>query len=71
MDNKPNRQMIGGFMTPIPGDGCISRRDYFAGCALTGIVSRPESSSWDMDSIGVNAFKYADALLKAGEVEDD
>ncbi len=41
----------------------ISIRDYFAAAALQGILADGGGASWDDDA--KNAFKAADAMLKA------
>lgn len=41
-------------------------RDWFAGKALQGILACPEPGvDWDPDITAANAYKQADAMLKA------
>ena len=45
----------------------ISKRDYFAAAALTGLLSRNSGASDGTDiyaSMATEAFEYADAMLK-------
>jgi hypothetical protein len=42
-------------------------RDYFAAAALQGILADGGGASWDDDA--KNAFKAADAMLKAREAK--
>jgi hypothetical protein len=45
----------------------ISKRDYFAAAALTGLLARETGASEGTDayaSIAAEAFEYADAMLK-------
>jgi hypothetical protein len=45
----------------------ISKRDYFAAAALTGLLSRSEGAPDGTDvyaSMSTEAFEYADAMLK-------
>jgi len=42
----------------------ISLRDFFAGCALMGIVQQTDRQ-WNMPSDVTEAFQYADAMLRA------
>jgi hypothetical protein len=44
-----------------------SNRDYFAAAALQGILAEGGGASWDDDA--KNAFKAADAMLKAREAK--
>jgi hypothetical protein len=44
-----------------------SNRDYFAAAALQGITADGGGASWDDDA--KNAFKAADAMLKAMEAK--
>jgi len=43
----------------------ISLRDYFAGQALSGQLSRSECFGWDFEDFAKEAYKHADAMLKA------
>lgn len=53
----------------------MSLRDYFAAKAMQAIVPQYETSMVDciehMDFIAAGAFKLADAMLKAREVEHE
>ena len=42
----------------------ITLRDFFAGCALVGILSAPVGR-YEGGYEGANAFMFADAMLKA------
>lgn len=45
----------------------ISKRDFFAAHALTGILSRPGGPASGLavhDNVAAEAFHYADAMLK-------
>jgi hypothetical protein len=45
----------------------ISKRDYFAAQALTGLLSRPSGPSQSLNvhpNIAAEAFQYADEMLK-------
>jgi hypothetical protein len=44
----------------------MTLRDWFAGQALAGMLANPDS--WTGDR-GVMAYRYADAMLRAREVE--
>ena len=45
----------------------MTLRDYFAAAALQGILADGGGASWDDDA--KNAFKAADAMLKAREAK--
>lgn len=61
----------GGPAFPVPDiDGSkvcegMTLRDYFAGKAMQGIVSREVSNENLIDRYAVGAYKMADAMLKA------
>ena len=42
-------------------------RDWFAGQALTGILSYHEEQSWQHFEYAIEAYRYADAMLIARE----
>jgi len=44
----------------------VSLRDYFAAAALQGNIAHPEVTG-NRDDIARDAYKYADAMLKARE----
>lgn len=46
----------------------MSRRDYFAAAALTGILAAVKGGWAGPDSHSKLAYKYADAMLAAGKV---
>jgi hypothetical protein len=48
------------------GHDGMTLRDWFAGQALAGMLANPDS--WTGDR-GVMAYRYADAMLRAREVE--
>jgi hypothetical protein len=54
-------------ITPAINYHGISMRDYFAAAALQGILADGGGASWDDDA--KNAFKAADAMLKAREAK--
>jgi len=43
-------------------------RDFFAGCALTGLLSLP-TEVWGPKGLAESALGFADAMLKAREAE--
>ena len=45
----------------------ISRRDYFAAAALTGMLG---SGYYDLRAAAGEAFKHADAMIEAGEAAE-
>lgn len=45
---------------------CVEIRDWFAGMSLQGILACPEPMvDWGADISAENAYKQADAMLKA------
>ena len=56
-----NREVIDYVM-----ESGMTLRDYFAAAALTGLMADGGGPSWDDDA--KNAYKAADAMLKAREV---
>lgn len=46
-------------------------RDYFAAKALQGICSSGPGGSWTDDMLACEAYRLADAMLKAREVKRD
>ena len=56
-----------GKETTIPTNG-MTLRDYFAGQALEGMLSNPESIS-NKTSVAIHAYGFADAMIKAREVK--
>lgn len=56
-------------ITKIPGR--ISRRDYFAGCALMGIIVSEGTSASSHRRDAVESFEIADAMIQASAVKDD
>ena len=61
--SKPNDD--GGPAFPLCLSIGMTLRDYFAAAALQGILADGGGASWDDDA--KNAFKAADAMLKARE----
>lgn len=49
----------------------VSLRDYFAAKALQGICSSGPDRSWTDDMLACEAYRLADAMLKAREVGHD
>lgn len=47
----------------------MSLRDYFAAQALSGLLANPKSDSVRFDDYAKDAWKMADAMLKAREVK--
>lgn len=64
----------GGSAFPIPGmaerwDDCkgMTLRDYFAATAVQGIAAQGELRADLLQYIGADAYRLADAMLKARE----
>ena len=55
-------------ITPAINYHGISMRDYFAAAALQGNIAHPEVTG-NRDDIARDAYKYADAMLKAREAK--
>ena len=53
-------------ITPAINYHGISMRDYFAAAALQGNIAHPDVTG-NRDDIARDAYKYADAMLKARE----
>lgn len=54
-------------VTAVGGEGGMLLRDYFAAKAMQGMVSKEASHvSW-IDDYAKNAYKMADAMMKARE----
>ena len=67
--NQPINYVAPVFPTPAGtqhNDG-MTLRDYFAAAALQGIMADGGGASWDDDA--KNAYKAADAMLKAREAK--
>ena len=47
----------------------LSKREWFAGMALQGILSRDSIQFHKSTTIAVWAYDYADAMVRAGEVQ--
>jgi len=45
----------------------MTMRDYFAAKAMQGIASKPGCTDYEYEAI--SAYKYADAMIAAGEVK--
>jgi hypothetical protein len=58
---------IGSIGPQLTIKGGATLRDYFAAAALQGILADGGGASWDDDA--KNAFKAADAMLKAREAK--
>jgi len=52
---------------PLKSTG-MTLRDYFAAAALQGNIAHPEVTG-NRDDIAMDAYKYADAMLKAREAK--
>jgi hypothetical protein len=46
----------------------LSKREWFAGMALVGMIAHPEGGGTPQ-TLADYAYRYADAMLKAGVVE--
>ena len=55
-------------ITPAINYHGISMRDYFAAAALQGNIAHPDVTG-NRDDIARDAYKYADAMLKAREAK--
>jgi hypothetical protein len=58
---------IGSIGPQLTIKGGMTLRDYFAAAAMQGILADGGGASWDDDA--KNAFKAADAMLKAREAK--
>lgn len=58
---------IGSIGPQLTIKGGLSIRDYFAAAALQGLIADGGGASWDDDAN--NAYRAADAMLKAREVK--
>lgn len=47
----------------------MTLRDYFAGQALAGILTRKESDGWTNREVASDCYSYADAMLAAREAK--
>ena len=64
--NNPSAFPVNGDWSQIKDKG-MTLRDYFAAQAMQGIVSKERSHvSW-VDEYAKNAYKMADAMMKARE----
>lgn len=53
--------------TTEPSLSGLSIRDYFAAKAMQALISRPESENWTIEEIAIDAYSYADEMLKERE----
>lgn len=62
-ENKSFYEEEGGSLFPIPGGagGSMTMREYYAGCALTGLLSGPRELP--LNEACNEALNYADELL--------
>ena len=54
-------------VTAVGGEGGMDLRDYFAAKAMQGIVSRGILKEVPLELYAENAYKMADAMMKARE----
>ena len=52
-----------------PTEYGLTKREWFAGMALQGILSRDSIQFHKSTTIAVWAYDYADAMVRAGEVQ--
>lgn len=45
----------------------MTLRDYFAAKAMQALIYRPESEYWTTEEIAIDAYSYADEMLKERE----
>jgi hypothetical protein len=45
----------------------MTLRDFFAAKAMQALCSRSESDNWTTDEVAIDAYSYADSMLKARE----
>ncbi len=61
----------GGPAFPIFGEGGtevgMSLRDWFAGVALSGMVSHPDMCPSTVSGVAQEAYRYADAMISERE----
>jgi hypothetical protein len=48
-----------------PGPPYLTLRDQFAMAALTGVLANPENDSFEHEAFAIEAYRYADAMMKA------
>ena len=56
----------------VTGNPCdqhfgMTLRDYFAAKAMQALIYRPESEYWTTEEIAIDAYSYADEMLKERE----
>jgi len=49
--------------------GGMTLRDYFAGQALAGMLTRKESDGWTNREVAGDGYSYADAILASREAK--
>lgn len=45
----------------------MTLRDYFAAKAMQALIYRPESENWTIEEIAIDAYSYANEMLKERE----
>jgi hypothetical protein len=53
----------------VPHDPGMTLRQYYAGQALAGLLAKYGLGEADPESMAADAYAYADAMLRAGEVK--
>jgi len=62
----PAAEQSQGFyrITPfIPAQDGMTLRDYFAAAALQAMLQAPDTKGWDFQTVSVEAYEAADAML--------
>jgi len=60
--------IYGNNVVGVKENSGMDLRDYFAGIALpTAIREMEEAESYDLNDVGIVAYQYADAMMKARE----
>lgn len=67
LEVRDDSEIISDIQSVIPP--CLSRRDYFAAAALTGLASRMGAECGFKREYAKAAFEYADAMIAASKSE--